>query len=386
VIPVVVTGVGVVSAYGVGTDLFWRGLCSGDTALRSDGPGGLRVGRVDGLDLRDVVRTPAGRRIDHASLLAVAAARLALADAALADPVADGARTGLALGSSLGNMRETPAFLDRLFEKGAGNPLVFPNMVMNASLSYASIELGVTGPTAMVTEVEVSGEAAIAWGARLVADGAVDVCLAGAADEVADVLFPVLGDEGGLTRDVPRPLDRASDGRAIGEGAAVLVLEAASRARARDARVHAEIEPHPGFGVAAPVHGYPSDADAIARGLAPLVADADVVVASASGLVALDAVEAAAIARAAGGRPIAVTAPRGALGDFGSAGALGVAAAVLAVRDGRVPPTVGCRLPAREGLDVVVGGARAMDVRAVVVSGIGRGGICRPLRVLRGAA
>jgi 3-oxoacyl-(acyl-carrier-protein) synthase len=383
---VAVTGIGVLSAFGVGTGRFWDGLVAGTSPLVPSGHDQMLVGRVDGLDLRDVVRTPAGRRIDHASLLALAAARLALADAGLPELFADPSRTGLALGSSLGNLRETPPFLDRLFEKGAGNPLVFPNMVMNASLSYVSIELGVSGPTAMLTEVEVPGEAAIAWGVRLVADGAVDVCLAGAADELADVLFPVLARSGGLTRGVPRPLDRASDGRVLGEGAAVLVLEPGERAAARRARVYAELVPHPGFGVPAPVHGHPTDPSDVARGLAPLVGDADLIVAGASGLPGRDEVEAEAIAGATAGRRVAVTAPRGAIGDFGAAGALGVAAAALALHHGCIPPTVGCRLPARAGVDVVTGGARRADLRVAVVSAVGRGGICRPLRLVKGAA
>jgi len=386
VTPVAVTGIGVLSAFGIGVGPFWEGLLSGRSGLTPGGPEGALAGIVEGLELRDFVRTPGGRRIDHASLMALAASRLALADAGIDDAPLDPAHTGLAIGSSLGNLRETPPFLDRVFEKGAGNPLVFPNMVMNAPLSYVSIELGVTGPTAMVTEVEVSGESAIAWGARTVADGAADVCVAGAVDEIADVLFAVLGESGGLTRDVPRPLDRASDGRALGEGAAMLVLEPRDRARARGARVYAEIVPHPGFAVPSSVHGHPRDADAIARRLRPLVADADLVVAGASGLPALDAVEAVAIARATAGRRVAVTAPRGAIGDFGAAGALGVAAAVLAIHTQRIPPTAGIRPPAREGLDVVAGAARAGRIGVAAVSAIGRGGICRPVRVVRSSA
>jgi act minimal PKS chain-length factor (CLF/KS beta) len=115
--------------------------------------------------------------------------------------------------------------------------------------------------------------------------------------------------------------------------------------------------------------------------LAPLVADADLVVAAASGSPPLDTVEADALAAAFGDRPIAVTAPRGATGEFGSAGALGVAAAALAIRDGIVPPTLGCRPPARRGLNVVTGTARRMRVRVAVVDGLARGGMCRPVRL-----
>jgi 3-oxoacyl-[acyl-carrier-protein] synthase II len=378
---VAVTGIGVLSAFGVGTDRFWDGLRSGRCPFVKS-PEGLPLGAVDGLELREFVRTPAGRRIDHASLLALAAARLALADAGLGEDALDPVRTGLVLGSSLGNLRETAPFLDRLFERGAGNPLVFPNMVMNAPLSYVSIELGISGLTAMTTDAEVSGEAAVAWGARLIADGAADRCLVGATDEIADILIAVLDESGGLTRDTARPLDRAADGRVLGEGAAVFVLEAREQAHARGARAYCEIVPHAGFSVRSPIHGYPRDPAEIARRLGALAADVELVVAAASGLPALDACEARMLAALVGDR-VPVVAPRGALGDFGAAGALAVAAAALALHHGEVPPTVGCRPPAREGLDVVVGSPRRCRPRAAMVSGLGRGGVCRPVCLVR---
>jgi 3-oxoacyl-(acyl-carrier-protein) synthase len=379
-----VTGVGVVSAFGVGTERFWTGLLSGRSPLVPDAQQ-TPTGAVDGLDLRAFVRTPAGRRIDHASLMALAAARLALDDAGIGNDAVAPERMGLALGSSLANVRETVSFLDRLFERGAGNPLVFPNMVMNAPLSYVSIELGITGPAVMTTELEVSGEAALAYGVRTIVDGTADVCLAGGTDELADILPPVLQAAGVLTHDVARPLDPAADGHALGEGAAVFVLESRERARARGARVYAEIVPHAGFGVPSPIHGHPGEPDAIVRRLRGVLDGADLVVAAASGLPGLDELEARVLAQTID-RHVPVTAPRGALGHFGAAGALGVAAAALALHDGRVPPTVGCRLPAREHLDVVVESPRACHPTVAVVNGLGRGGICRPVRLVRGTA
>jgi act minimal PKS chain-length factor (CLF/KS beta) len=233
----------------------------------------------------------------------------------------------------------------------------------------------------MVTEQEASGEGAIAWGARQIADGAAEVCLAGGSDELTSGLVRLRRETGTIGSGPPRPLDRHADGACLGEGAAVLVLEGLARARARGARMYAALVPHDGAGIPAPVHGWPVDGDALGRLLAPLVADADLVVAAASGSPPLDAVEADALTGAFGGRRIAVTAPRGATGDFGSAGALGVAAAALAIRDGIVPPTLGCRPPPRCGLDVVTGTARRIPVRVAVVDGLARGGMCRPVRL-----
>jgi 3-oxoacyl-[acyl-carrier-protein] synthase II len=380
---VAVTGIGVVSAFGHGVAPFWQGLVAGESGLRPIGrfaAGGALGGEVPPLDTRALARSPVGRRIDWVSLMALAACRLALADAGLPDGACDGA-VGLGLGSAFGNLGETTTFLDRLFGRGGGNPLLFPNLVLNAPLSYASIELGIDGPTAMLSVQEASGEAAIAWGVDLVADGAVDVCLAGGADELGAVLHQVLRESGLLPAAGARPLDPAADGAVPGEGAAVLVLERLVRARARGARVYARVVPHSGFAIPAPVHGWARDAGPLAAGLASLVADADVVFAAASGAPERDALEAEALARVAGERPVAVTAVRGALGDFGAAGAHGAAAAALAVASGTIPPTLGLVPPARAGLDVVTGAARRHPIRVAVVDGFARGGLCRPLRL-----
>ena len=383
---VAVTGVGVVSGFGHGVEPFWRGLLTGASGLRPIRrfavPSGPALGaEVPSLDPRTLVRTPAGRRIDCVSLMALAACRLALEDAGLVGAALEPARTGLALGSAWGNLQETVVFLDRLHARGAGNPLLFPNLVFNAPLSYASIELAVQGPTAMLSMQEASGEAAIAWGADAIADGAVDVCLAGGTDELDAVLHQVLREGKALASGAPRPLDPDADGPCPGEGAAVLVLEPLTRARVRGARVYARLARSPGFAVPSPVHGWPRDPVPLAEGLAAVAADADVVFAAASGRPQLDRVEAAALARALGDRRVAVTAVRGAVGEFGAAGALAAAAAALAVASGAVPPTLGLEPPARSGLDVVVGSPRRGVVRVAVVDGLARGGVCCPLRM-----
>jgi act minimal PKS chain-length factor (CLF/KS beta) len=381
---VAITGVGVVCALGIGVEAFWEALAGGRggcrPASRVDAPG-LLVAEVDGLEPRRFAFSAQARRIDRTSLLAVAAAQLALADAGLTRAQLVPASTAVGLGSAFGNVEETALFLDRVFERGAGNPMLFPNLVMNAPLSYACIEFGVTGPTAMVTEQEASGEGAIAWGARQIADGTAEVCLAGGSDELTSGLVRLRRETGTIGSGAPRPLDLHADGACLGEGAAVLLLEGLAHARVRGARVYAELVPHEGAGIPAPVHGWPVDGDALGRVLAPLVADADLVVAAASGSPPLDTVEADALAGAFGDRRVAVTAPRGATGDFGSAGALAVATAALAIRDGIVPPTLGCRPPARRGLDVVTGTARRIPVRVAVVDGLARGGMCCPVRL-----
>jgi 3-oxoacyl-(acyl-carrier-protein) synthase len=128
--------------------------------------------------------------------------------------------------------------------------------------------------------------------------------------------------------------------------------------------------------VPAPVHGWPRDAAAVAERVRVHVAGADAVFASARGDRAYDAVEGAALTwviRAP------VTALRGAIGDFGAAGALVAAAAARAVATGVVPPVVGCSAPPA-GLDVVTGAPRFLSMQSAVVVGVARGGLVRALR------
>jgi 3-oxoacyl-[acyl-carrier-protein] synthase II len=371
---VLVTGIGVVSAFGLGVEAFWDGLLAGRDACVPAGipeAPGARVARVEGLEARRWVRSAQGRRIDRTSLLALAAARLALDDAGLAPEALKPSRTALGLGSAFGNVQETVTFLDRVFDRGTGNPMLFPNLVMNAALSYAAIELGTTGPSAMVTEQDASGEAAIAWGARQVVAGAADVCLAGAADELATELLTI-----------GRETHTASDaGPCVGEGAAVLVLESVSQAQRRGARCHARLVPHAGFGVAAPVHGWPTRPHELARALAPLAADVSLIVGATSGEPVLDELEAEVLALALAGRRPALTAPRRAIGRFGAGGALAVAAAALAIRHGVVPPVAGWPAAQARGLDVVTGTARPASIASALIDGLARGGVCRPLRL-----
>jgi len=380
--PVGVTGIGVVSPFGWEPDAFWTGLVSGASALRPAerfstlAPGRL-VGEVPARAVGEIARSSVGRRMDWASQMAVGACRAALADAGLDAAALPAERTSLALGSAYGNLQETATFLDRLFTRGSGNPLVFPNLVFNAPLAYASIELGIRGETAMFSMLEASGEVAIGWGIDAVASGRAALCLAGGVDELGMVLHRVLEEGRRLSPGVPRPFDRHADGMAAGEGAAVLVLERVADARARGARVYATVSAVPAFAVPAPVHGWSSDAVALRAGLAASLADSPAVFVSACGDLPRDRLEARVFA--AGVRPVVVTAIRGTVGEFGAAGALAAAAAARAVSEGVLPPTLGIATPLG-GLDVVTGAARSMPLRGGLVPGLARGGICHPLK------
>jgi len=377
--PVVVTGLGVVGPGGRGPEALWDVVTRGRAGLVPvpfpGAPEGALAGMAPPVERREVVRTAVGRRIDRLSLMMLAAARDAVADAGLTDDTLRGPRTGIVIGSAFGNFGETAGFLDRLGTRGSGNPLVFPNLVMNASLSYVSIELGATGPTVMVTQQEVSGEAAIVSGVDLVESGVVDRCLVGAGDELTPELYGVLREVGALAVGRPCVLGKHAAGYVPGEGAVVLVLERESVARARRGAGLARIAHVVERSVDAPVHGWPRDPAEIAAAFAGSVARAALVVTSATGIPSQDRLEAAVLETIVP-PGVPVVAPRGLIGHFGSAGIFGAAVAISTIRFRTMPPGPACAASNGRGFTVLSEARAGAPVPAVAVLGVARGGAC----------
>ena len=319
--PVLVTGVGAVLPGLVG------GAAALEARLGAAVPWG---GAVDDGALAPLVDPGEARRLSRICRLAVAAARLALADAGRA---ADAA-TALVAGTEFGDLRSTIAFADGYLTGGptALSPLLFPNTVMNAMAAAATIAVGARGPSLTVNAPTVAGALAVARAAAAVAAGRVDVAVAGGVDEREALLEATLRDLG-----VPG---------ARGEGAVFLVLEGETTARARGARVLGELRGAATRSLAARPHG-------VGRGRGPAAVEAALAAAglapgalgwayvSATGDAARDAWEAALLDRAFGERRLARTAPARWLGASAATGALAVAAAAWTARVGRLPDAGG---------------------------------------------
>lgn len=210
--PIVVTGLGAVCPLGTGAASVWRAFGAGESGIRELAPDDdrlapgvdvtppapvRRAGWVRGFRPRDHVRSPQLRRMDWCSRMAVASIRQAFEDAALL-PLDDATstRTALVVGSCYGNQRETAVYLQRVFASGpaAGQPLLFPNLVLNAAAGYAAIELDVRGPNVCVAEHEASGEAALATALDLLESGACDVACVAGVDEIGAVQLDALSE------------------------------------------------------------------------------------------------------------------------------------------------------------------------------------------------
>lgn len=331
---VLVTGVGVVAP----------GLAGGARALHEfltepypltgpDGPAAVTIpaGLIDEAE---------SRRLSRVCQLTVAAARLALADAGLAD----GKALGLVVGSEFGDLRSTVVFADGFLGGGpAGlSALLFPSTVMNTMAAATTVAVGAQGRTLTLNAPAVAGELAVARAVAAVAAGRAPALLAGGVDEFDPYLLRMLD-----------ALGAPCEPRA--EGAAFLVLESADCAAGRGARVLGEIVGAASGALPARPHGVGrvSASPVVGRALRAARLDAaDVagVYASASGDEARDAWEDRVLdAALAPARP-----PRAALrqrlGGGAVAGGLSVAAAAWSARSGRLPGTNGeWRAPAAGG-------------------------------------
>ena len=384
---VAVTGIGVVSPIGVGARQFWAALAEGrsgvapvEEAARGDGWPRLAA-RVGDFAARELIASSHYRRMDPLSRMVVAACRLALDDAR-ASAELEPERAGIVFGSALGDAAESTQQLDRLFLKGpsAVSPMLFPNLVLNAPASYAAMELGFIGVNFTVAQAEISGEAAIALGADTIRAGRAELVLAGGGDALAPVVMHALrraralaGQHGG--REWASPYDAARGGLVCGEGAAMLALEPLERARRRGAPVYAIIAGSAAYAVEAPRYDWPSRAPEALAPLAALCREApvDLVCGAGNSTRALDACELELFAALSASREATLTSIKGAIGEFGAAGALTTAAACLALREQMVPPL--CHLESADG-EMRLAGRRAEPARLnrILVNGLARGG------------
>jgi len=397
---VAVTGVGMVSPIGVGRMQFWDALCAGRSGIAPlPGAGGVPhlAARIVDFSPREFITSANLRRADLLSRTIVAASRMALTDAKFAAPLPAPERIGVVVGSVLGNISESVQYLERLFTKGPAlaSPLMFPNLVPNAPASYVAMEIGCTGANLTVSQGEVSGEQAIATGCDLIRAGRAEVVLAGGGDELAEIViagyrrFRALSSQRGGA-EWCSPYDAERNGLVLGEGAAMLVLEPLARARERGATVLAEIVDTLSCGVAAPPYDWPAGASAAVPRLRRLlegagVAAVDLVCGGANSSRRLDACELDLVARILDDPAAAtLTSIKGAVGEFGAAGALTTAAACLALHAGAVPPLCHLRQPPPDAVvRLAPRTARPAHLRNALVLSVARGGTLAALLLRR---
>lgn len=359
---IVVTGIGLVTPLGTGADAVWHAWTNGESGFRALEAGDSRLAPgidpsalpeldraafVRGFVPREHIRHGLLRRMDWVSRMLVACARQAYHDAGCDELGEDEReRAAIVVGSQFGNQRETVRYTRRVLEDGlgAGSPMLFPNLVLNASAGYAAIELGFSGPNLTVSEHEASGEAALAATLDLFRSRACDLAVVGGVDEFGEVYLQALAERRLLHPAVgwgKGGTQRSAGWIIPAEGAAALLLERADRARRRGARPYGVIEQAVTVGSDAGPYDLPSPA-AAARAVRAFVLPqgrVDAYLGLADGGEARRALDRAcleALAEAQGS-PVRYASFREQSGENGSIGILGVALAALALHHGTFP-------------------------------------------------
>lgn len=387
---VAITGIGVVAPRAVGIEAFRRFLAGGETAIaeveRFD-TGDLRSHKaalVRDFKARDFIALMKMRRMNTLSRYAVAAARLALDDAGV-QPSGLG-DTGVAIGTSFGPVQTSVDYMQEYIEKGAAlaPPQLFAGSVANAPGSHVAIEYGFRGFNLTVTQRESSALAAAMYASSQIVKGTVTAAVVGGVEEVNEMVFSVLDRIGalahtnGIVDEAARPFDLRRNGMIIGEGSAILVVQAAEAAR----KVYAWLS---GFGIArdttASVSSWGDDPAALASAMRGAIEDAeiaiddiDAVYASANSTRRADRLEYRAIEMLFGNRLPPVVATKGYFGEYAGAGAFQLTAAILAVEEQSLHASAGFEEGDAEMKIGVVRERGPATLRHVLVNTVSAGG------------
>ncbi len=414
-----VTGIGLITPLGQGTEVTWAAILAGKSGIgrvttfdasvdyacrvagevpRVDGRGGGGPDIPGSFDPDQTLSTRDQRRVDDFILYAIAAADEAVRDSGWQpgeEDVEGRERTGVMIGSGIGGLATIERTSVELHEKGPRrvSPFFIPSALINLASGQVSIRYGFKGPNHSVVTACATGAHAIGDASRLIKYGDADVMLAGGAEAA---ICPV-GMAGFIAaramstgfNDTPekasRPYDKDRDGFVMGEGAGVLMLEEYEHAKARGAKIYAEVA---GYGLAGDAYHITApaeDGDGGFRAMKAALKDAGVEMSQVNYINAHgtstplgDEIELGAVTRllgdAAGKATMSST--KSATGHLlGAAGAIEAAFSVLAIRDQIAPPTINLDNPSVEtAIDLVPNKAKPMKIDVVLSNSFGFGG------------
>ena len=415
---VVVTGIGLITPLGQGTEIVWSRILAGKSGIgrvttfdpadyacqvagevpRVDGRGGGGPDIEGSFDPDRTLSTRDQRRVDDFILYAIAAADEAVKDSGwqpTEEDIEGRERTGVMIGSGIGGLATIERTSVELHEKGPRrvSPFFIPSALINLGSGQVSIRYGFKGPNHSVVTACATGAHAIGDAARLIKYGDADVMLAGGAEAA---ICPV-GMAGFIAaramstgfNETPekasRPYDKDRDGFIMGEGAGVLVLEEYEHAKARGAKIYAEVA---GYGLAGDAYHITAPADdgdggframkAALKDAGVEMADVDYINAHGTSTPLGDEIELGAVTRLLGdaaGRAT-MSSTKSATGHLlGAAGAIEAAFSVLAIRDQIAPPTINLDNPSVEtAIDLVPHKAKPMRIDVALSNSFGFGG------------
>lgn len=406
---VVITGLGLVTPLGCGVEVSWSRLLEGRS-----GAGPITRFKVDDLPARIACDVPRGdgsdgsfnpdqwvdskeqRRVDDFIVYALTAAQQAVDDSGYRAETPDQQnRSGVLIGSGIGGLDGIEQASILVHEKGPRrlSPFFIPGRLINLSSGYVSIRFGYKGPNHSVVTACSTGAHAIGDAARLIALDDADVMLAGGAESaicrIGMAGFVACRALSTAFNDTPekasRPYDRDRDGFVMGAGAGVVMLEEYEHAKARGAKIYAEVK---GYGLSGDAHHITAPAEdgdgayramvmALKRaGISP--SDVDYINAHGTSTPLGDEIELRAVERVFGNAAakLAMSSTKSSIGHLlGAAGAVEAIFCTLAIRDSIAPPTINLDNPSVESvIDLVPHRAKKMPIKTVLSNSFGFGG------------
>jgi 3-oxoacyl-[acyl-carrier-protein] synthase II len=397
----VVTGLGIVSPVGSTVASAWEAICAGRSGIgpitRFDVSAfATRFGgSVQGFQIEEYLTPKEARKMDPFMHYGFGAAVQAIKDANLEVTEANAQRVGVVMGAGIGGLdtiEETSAKYLETRSPRKISPFFIPGSIINMVSGHVSIRYGMQGPNLAVVTACTTSTHAIGLAARTIQYGDADVMVAGGAEMATTPLglggfcaVKALSERNDDPTRASRPFDRERDGFVLGDGAGALILEELEHARARGARIHAELT---GFGMSGDAYHMtaPQESGEGARlAMANALADAnlnpdqvDYVNAHATSTPLGDKAETLAIKRALGesARKVAVSSTKSMTGHLlGAAGGVEALFCVLAIRDQVAPPTINYENPDPDcDLDYVPNQARPMRIDVTLSNSFGFGG------------
>jgi len=390
---IVITGIGVVTPIGTGCEEFWRNLLDGRSGIapvQSFDTSGYNVHRgaeVKEFNAEDHVLNLDAAHLGRASQFAIAAARLALADAGVEIGSLDRKRAGVSMGTTSGEPLEVERFDDSYVSRnldriGSEFLALYPCHVIAA---HVASELNFAGVNTMIPTACAAGNYAIAHALDVLRAERADLMLAGGSDAFSRITFTGFARLGAVAPETCQPFDRLRKGMIPGEGAGVLVLEPFERARRRGARIYAEVG---GYGLSCDAHHMTAahpQGDGAERAMRQALADSGTntkevsyISAHGTGTATNDRLETIAVKRLFkdAAYRIPISSVKSMLGHtMGAASAIEAAVCALAVFNDRVPPTINLNEPDPEcDLDYVPNFARELRVNVAMNNAYAFGG------------
>lgn len=397
---VVITGMGALTPVGLTVEDFWTSLVAGKggagliTRFDTSNHTSKIAAELKGFNVSDYIDPREARRMDPFVQYAVAAAKMAVSDSGLEITPENAARVGVVVGSGIGGVHTWESQHKTLLEKGPGrvSPFFVPMLIANMGSGQVSILFGAKGPNTTVVTACTTGTNAIGDAYEIIKRGDADAMITGGSEAAICPLscagfcnaqaFTTRNDE---PERASRPFDKERDGFLIGEGAGILVIEELEHAKARGAKIHAEII---GYGMSGDAYHMTSpapDGEGAARCMQAALDDAgikpeDVSYINAHGTSTElnDKFETMAIKSVFGdyAYKAPVSSTKSMTGHLlGAAGAVEAIACVKALQEGLIPPTINYEFPDPNcDLDYVPNVARKAELNIAISNSFGFGG------------